>query len=64
VNTFLALLLAVQIPAFFVFAVSVFFLGRKAPAAWLPRFMALEFPVLAAGALGLPLAALWALLRA
>ncbi len=58
------MLLAVEIPVFFLFAVSIFFLGRKAPASWLPKFMAFEFPLLAAGGLGLPLYALWALLRA
>lgn len=63
-NAFLAMLLAVEIPVFFLFAISVLFVGRKAPNAWLPKFMALEFPVLAAGGLGLPLFALWTVLRA
>lgn len=63
-NAFLAMLLAVEIPVFFVFAVSVFFVGRAAPRAWLPKFMAFEFPVLVAGGLGLPLYALWAVLQA
>lgn len=63
-NAFLAMLLAVEIPVFFVFAVSVFFVGRRAPASWLPKLVALEFPLLAAGGLGLPLYALWAVLRA
>ncbi len=62
-NSFLVLLLAVQIPVFFLFAVSVFFVGRKAPDSWLAKLLALEFPVLAAGGLGLPLFALFCVLR-
>jgi hypothetical protein len=62
-NALLALVLAVQIPVFFIFAVSVFFLGRKAPSSWLAKLLLLEFPVLAAGGLGLPLFALFCVLK-
>jgi hypothetical protein len=59
----LATLLALQIPVFFFFAASVFLLGRRVPDAWLPRLLALEFPVLAAGGVGLPLFALFCVLK-
>ena len=62
-NALLVMLIAIEIPVFFVFAVSVFFVGRKAPNSWLARLMVLEFPVLAAGGLGLPLFALFCVLK-
>ena len=62
-NRLYFLLIAVQSPVFFLVAVSVFYVGRKAPSAWLARLLALEFPVLAAGGIGLPLFALFCVLR-
>lgn len=53
---------ALEIPVLFLFAGSVLLLRRRPPAHWLPKLLALEFPLLAAGGIGLPLWALHALL--
>ena len=59
-----ACLVALEIPVLFAFAGSVLLLRRKPPAHWLPKLLALAFPLLALGGIGLPLWALHAVLSA
>ena len=47
--------IALEIPVLFLFALCVIFLRRKQPENWLPRLLTFEFPLLAAGGVGLPL---------
>ena len=52
-----------EVPVFFLFAASVIFLRKRLPAHWLPRLLLYQFPVVAAGGVGLPLWAAWQLLQ-
>ncbi len=54
---------ATELPVLFLFAVTTIFLRRRLPSHWLPRLLTFQFPVIAAGSLGLPLWALWQLLQ-
>ncbi len=47
--------IAIEVPLLFVFAVSVIFLRRRRPDRWLPILLIFEFPLVAAGGVGLPL---------
>ncbi len=51
----LLVFLALEAPALFVFAASTQLLRRRPPADRLPKFLALAFPTLVVGAVGLPL---------
>ncbi len=61
-NRMLLLFTAIEVPVLFLFAAAVLLLRRRPPAHWLPKLLALEFPLLALGGIGLPLWALHALL--
>ena len=60
----LALFVVLEVPVLFLFAGAVLLLRRRPPADWLPKLLALEFPVLALGGIGVPLWALHAVLTA
>lgn len=47
--------IALEIPVLFIFAVSVVLLRRRRPKQWLPLLLTFEFPLVAAGSVGLPL---------
>lgn len=47
--------IAIEIPVLFLFAVSVIFLRQRYPKQWLPMLLIFEFPLVAAGGVGLPL---------
>ncbi len=47
--------IALEIPVLFIFAVSVIFLRHRRPKQWLPILLTFEFPLIAAGGVGLPL---------
>lgn len=47
--------IVIEIPVLFIFAVGVIFLRRSHPSQWLPRLLLFEFPLVAAGGVGLPL---------
>jgi hypothetical protein len=59
----LPLFVVLEVPVLFLFAASVIFLRRRLPDHWLPRLMAFQFPVIAAGGVGLPLWTLWQVLQ-
>ncbi len=59
----LSFFVTLEVPVLFLFATSVFFLRRRLPSHWLPRFLTLQFPLLAAGSVGLPLWTLWQVLQ-
>ena len=56
-------LMVLEIPVLFCFAAATQLLRRPRPDHALQRLMALQFPLLAAGGVGLPLYSLWVLLR-
>lgn len=60
----LAWFVALEVPVLFAFASSVLLLRHKPPAHWLPKLLALAFPLLALGGIGLPLWALHTVLTA
>jgi len=47
--------IAIEVPVLFIFAVSVIFLRQRHPQQWLPLLLIFEFPLVAAGGVGLPL---------
>ena len=47
--------IAIEVPVLFIFAVSVIFLRQRHPKQWLPLLLIFEFPLVAAGGVGLPL---------
>ncbi len=57
-NPILILFVAAEAPVLFLFAGSILLLRKRPPDHGLPKLLALEFPLLAIAALGLPL---WAL---
>ena len=61
-NGILSTFVLLELPVLFLFAGTVLLLRRKPPSHWLPKLLALEFPVLAFGAIGLPLWAIFAVL--
>jgi hypothetical protein len=59
----LILFMVLEIPVLFLFAATTLLLRRPRPAHALQRLLALQFPLLAAGGVGLPLWSLWVLLH-
>lgn len=47
--------IALEVPVLFIFAVSVIFLRQRHPNQWLSMLLIFEFPLVAAGGVGLPL---------
>lgn len=47
--------IAIEVPVLFVFATSVVLLRKRHPEHWLPMLLIFEFPLVAAGGVGLPL---------
>lgn len=47
--------IALEVPVLFIFAVSVVLLRKHHPKQWLPMLLIYEFPLVAAGGVGLPL---------
>jgi hypothetical protein len=58
----LSLFIVLEVPVLFLYTGAVLLLRRRPPRHWLPKLLALEFPLLAVGAIGLPLWALFAVL--
>ncbi len=63
-NPLIAWFVLLEVPVLFAFAGTTLLLRRRPPADWLPRLLALAFPLLALGGIGLPLWALHAVLSA
>ena len=62
-RSLLSFFIALEVPILFLFAASTIFLRRRVPNHWLPRLLTYQFPVIAAGGVGLPLWTLWQVLQ-
>jgi hypothetical protein len=47
--------ITLEVPVLFIFAASVIFLRQRHPQQWLSMLLIFEFPLVAAGGVGLPL---------